>query len=271
MTPHAHAIRSPFGCVADLLDGLVSLERGFLRANDNRAAFASAYVESTQMIGSWLQSGRFHNHGHIDRYVVAFGNLYREALLDFEERPADAPRCWSIAFDAARSNHCSVVQALMLGINAHVNHDLPLAMIHADVDFECRSHTRDHALLNDALQAASPRVRKRVMETHPMGALAKSRFVGRFVDLLTTTMFRVARGNAWTTARALRGFPSDEQRRLMTARIDDRATAAAERILQAKRSLLLQMRTLGRGGSSNGSFMLGRAARLGDTVRAASS
>ncbi len=42
---------------------------------------------------------------------------------------ADRPRCWQASWDVAGDASLLIVQHLLLGINADVNHDLALAVV----------------------------------------------------------------------------------------------------------------------------------------------
>ena len=64
----------------------------------------------------------------VERWDVVFADLYLDAHdADVEGRVADVPRPWRLAFDADPG--LPPLRHVLLGINAHVNYDLPQALL----------------------------------------------------------------------------------------------------------------------------------------------
>ena len=61
----------------------------------------------------------------MERFADAFAALVHPS----PDRRGEVPRCWRAAFDVAGDSHLMIVQHLLLGINAHVNHDLPQVVV----------------------------------------------------------------------------------------------------------------------------------------------
>jgi hypothetical protein len=58
-----------------------------------------------------------------------FGDYYFAALKAYEQEPTAAPRVWQLAHDTTRERRAIGVQELLLGVNAHINHDLVLTLV----------------------------------------------------------------------------------------------------------------------------------------------
>lgn len=100
--------------------------------------FLSTYQHATQAVGEAVQTATFEDPGWVTRWNVAFANLYLTAL-DAELAGDDkASRPWRLAF--AASPDLPPLRHVLLGINAHVNYDLPQALLAviSDDDFSDR-------------------------------------------------------------------------------------------------------------------------------------
>jgi hypothetical protein len=67
-----------------------------------------------------VAAGAFADNVWVHRYAVAFANLYRKALDDYDAgRMQQVPKAWRLCFDTARDGSRLVLQDMLLGINAH--------------------------------------------------------------------------------------------------------------------------------------------------------
>ena len=100
----------------DLLPARLSHQRVFL----------STYQRTTKAVGDAISRAMFGDPGWVERWDVEFANLYLRAL-DAELAGAHVPRPWRLAF--AASPNLPPLRQVLLGINAHVNYDLPQALL----------------------------------------------------------------------------------------------------------------------------------------------
>jgi hypothetical protein len=218
--------------VDDVIDGLMMLERQLLAREDRRGLFVSVYLQSNLTIREWIVRDRFLEGARVSSCLVAFANTFREALSRYESGAYDAvPAPWRDAFAAAGANACSLFQHVMLGINAHINRDLPHALLDARVDVHCDRSVADHWRVGDALQAATPRVRERLAVLYERRLLLANSLFGRQIDRRVDLAFRGARAMAWTLAKALQAASTSAERATVSARIEMHASARARRIL----------------------------------------
>ena len=102
----------------------------------HRAVFASTYLRTTRAVGAAIADARFEDPEWVRRWDVAFAQEYLDAHdADRDGRTADVPRPWRLAFAAPAD--LPPLRHVLLGINAHVNYDLPPAMLAviSDEDF----------------------------------------------------------------------------------------------------------------------------------------
>lgn len=116
--------------------------------------FLGTYQRTTAAVGKALDDGLFEDPAWVGRWDVAFAKLYLEAL-DAYLSGAPPSRPWRLAFDAPPK--LPGLAHVLLGLNAHVNYDLPQALLAviSDADFIDRSlmasRRRDHERIDVVL------------------------------------------------------------------------------------------------------------------------
>lgn len=227
-------LRDEYRTVGDVALGLEGLEAYCLPARDLRGVFASAYLHITREIGRRIDSQSFRNAEWTARYLICFGNLYRKALLLYEEGDNERiPKPWRIAFDAARDGRGLIIQHLTLGINAHINHDLPLALVEAGIDPSRSDKYADHTAVNDVLEAATQGLKSTVADTYAPVLHRFDRMFGRLDDEITNFSIPKAREHAWNFAVALSTARDDDERVCLHRMLEDQAAVLARLILSS--------------------------------------
>lgn len=141
--------------VDEFLSALVALEMELLEREDARAVFAATYRVLTTHAIDDLGEGVFEDEEWAVALTLAFGNLYRQAFLDYETGNFVAlPRAWWVAFDAAERESVTVFQHALLGINAHVNRDLAYAIAAVTPRNERDQRLADYLRTNDLVIGA---------------------------------------------------------------------------------------------------------------------
>ena len=100
-----------------------------LPAGDARRFFHSTYLRTTRAVADEIDQGGFLDGAWLERWDIAFAQLYLDALdADLRGDPVPAP--WRIAFDVARDRpELPPLRHILLGMNAHINYDLPQALV----------------------------------------------------------------------------------------------------------------------------------------------
>jgi hypothetical protein len=121
-----------------------------LAADDASGHFPAMYARVTERVHLAVSSGRFDDADGMIRFARAFADRY----LHPRAGRSAVPACWQAAWDVSGDSSLLVVQHLLLGINAHVNHDLALAVVEvADADGDLASIRPDFDAVNDTLAA----------------------------------------------------------------------------------------------------------------------
>lgn len=99
------------------------------QACDPNAVFALMYLVTTYNVRAHIEQGYFANNTYLSLITVAFAQLYLEAYDAWERGELDeVPPAWQEAFDWAASGQSSITEDQFLGMNAHINYDLSIAI-----------------------------------------------------------------------------------------------------------------------------------------------
>lgn len=197
-------VAEPFDSVADAHRRLCALERVFYERGDRRGPFLAIYSRVTEEVGREIDAGSFNDPAWVESYLVAFADLYRQALRCFEtgdlETLADP---WQVAFESARRGNSLVAQDAVLGINAHVNYDLALALTTVGVGPEREQKYADHCAVNAILRRLVDEVQDRLADRYAPGLSDVDESLGRLDEALSFVALSEGRDTAWRAAVAL--------------------------------------------------------------------
>jgi len=124
--------------IDDVIERMTVLAAELRRDGDRRLAFHGTYLRTTQAVAAALRAGAFEDADWVDRWDVAFAQLYLD-VLDAGRRGDPVPEPWAVAFAAAADQpDLPTVRHVLLGMNAHINYDLPQALLAviSDAEFE---------------------------------------------------------------------------------------------------------------------------------------
>jgi hypothetical protein len=143
----ADAVVAVVGEMQSRLDALTA-DRESLRE------FLGTYQRTTLAVGKAVDDGLFEDAEWVERWDVVFAELYLDAL-DAHLSGGMPSRPWRLAFDAPAE--LPALRHVLLGINAHVNYDLPQALLGviSDDDFAdpalMERRRRDHERIDGVL------------------------------------------------------------------------------------------------------------------------
>ncbi len=217
----------------DVVSCFSTLERKFNEKQDKRAIFTTAYLTITRAMKEAIEARRFGDDEWVDIYLRSFARLYMEALRAYEEGNMErVPRAWRVAFDLAAAREGLVIQHLVLGINAHVNHDLPFALVNAGIDPDRPRRYDDHTSVNLVLGATLDALQDHVERLYSPVLRLFDNILGRWDDEFSFMMVRNARENAWQACLQLVGAQSDDEREVARQQVNEASGALAEMIVR---------------------------------------
>src|SRR5215471_18888543 len=124
--------------IDDVIERMTVLADELRRDGDARLAFHATYLRTTQAVAAALRAWAFEDTDWVDRWDVAFARFYLDAL-DASRRGDPVPAPWAVAFAvSAAQPDLPAVRHVLLGMNAHINYDLPQALLAviSDAEFE---------------------------------------------------------------------------------------------------------------------------------------
>jgi hypothetical protein len=120
-----------------MIDALIVRMQALLEslqaADDPRQYFHATYLRTTIAVAKAIRGGGFADPSWAERWDVTFANLYLDAL-EAATSGRQPTRPWQIAFGAPRD--LPALNHVLLGMNAHINFDLPQALIAVITDEE---------------------------------------------------------------------------------------------------------------------------------------
>lgn len=189
-----------------LLQVLEARERELAERGDPGVAFAAAYVVVTQRLRAAHRDGRFQDPDWIERYATRFGERYLGALEAWQSgRRGAIPAAWRMAFEAAENG--SVLASLLLGLSAHINHDLPLVLAECIADGQEAQQAEDFQTALQVVASAIDPIQRRVGVRYGRGLLVLDLMALRLDEAVTYWIIRAWRQRGWARAIELRDNP----------------------------------------------------------------
>jgi hypothetical protein len=189
-------------------DVLALMQRidGVLPNGDGLKWFNLLYMRVTQQVDSSPPPGDWENSTWLTRLDVVFARFYFTAILNGFNNPANVPSSWQALFEARFRPGIERIQFALAGMNAHINHDLALALLQTDTELnllpgKTSPEHDDFERVNGILEAVLPQALE-FLATGILGELAQD--TGKIGRLLAMLNVRVARDLAWDFGDHLR-------------------------------------------------------------------
>jgi hypothetical protein len=202
-----------------------------LPAADGLACFNRMYLEVTRQVNSRLGQGFFADPAFMTHLDVAFASLYFDAA-DAAGDPAAVPLAWRPLVEQRANTGIEPVQFALAGMNAHINHDLPLALVSTCAALATSpgagAHFADYQKVDQLLDAAEQSVRQS-FETEPEFAVDQHLIAVN--NLIGNWTINSARDLAWNNCLLLWEIRDDPIARALLADSLAGSAALASRLL----------------------------------------
>ncbi len=233
MDPAAPAPAPPAQSIDDVVARLESIDAA-LPAGDGVACFNRMYLEVTSGVRDRVGQGFFGDPAFVSRLDVVFANLYFAAVDALSGPPNGLPVAWQPLLAARGTPGIEPIQFALAGMNAHINHDLPLAVVTTCTDLktapEDGCHHDDYTKVDALLNASVESVRQ---SFEPPEVVIIDQHVAAVANIIDNWSINAAREVAWDTAVALWDVRDFElATRLLTGSL-------ARTVAMASRGLLL--------------------------------
>lgn len=192
--------------------------------------FPAVYRVTTARVRAGIQNGSFVDGARMERLATTFANRYLAALDAAAAGGGVGPaRAWQVTFAAATRQHTMMLQHVLLGMNAHINFDLPLAVLAAANGGKIADLEQDFQAINSILASLLEPVQAVIDRFSPLLNIL-DQVGGRSDEELVTFSINTARDESWHEATRL-ADESAEQRARSILSLDRRVALLAERII----------------------------------------
>jgi Family of unknown function (DUF5995) len=197
----------PPSTIPEVIARLQEIETAAPRT-DGVACFARLYRQVTEGVDAEVAGRGFEDGRFLERLDVCFAGLFFDALEAYERDPTSAPSAWVPLFEQRSRRGVTPLQFALAGMNAHINRDLPVALVTtcSELGLELHEGSPEQADF-ERVNVLLAQVEAKIKHLYLSGWLA---FVDRIVHRLhriddIVAMWNVgrARDAAWTNGHAL--------------------------------------------------------------------
>jgi hypothetical protein len=213
---------------------LAAVAAELLRRGDGRAAFPDVYGIITRRVCESVALGDralFLEPRFISRLAGRFCERYLQTLgWSLSLCPQDAS-AWEIAYAAGDHGRTPPIQAVLLGLSAHINFDLAIGIYRTIVELggkgdpeRLRRYRHDHDAVNDLLRASVPEAFDHLITLHHCETAAL--LFRRAYALSEWTAMRVLtswRARVWEDAMTLLNARHEGERERVIAELERRS------------------------------------------------
>ncbi|WP_282088900.1 DUF5995 family protein [Streptomyces tendae] len=195
---HCEQVPTAALTVATVLSRMRALDAA-LPARDGVAVFNRVYLAVTETVALHIDGGRFADASAATALDVRFAERYLTAV-DAAEEDRRPPACWRPLFQFRRHPGVRPLQFALAGINAHIGHDLALAVVDTCRTLGCEPVELEDEFdrVGDLLVSLEERIRDELMPGPDLLQIADP-----LTHLLGSWSLERAREATWATARAL--------------------------------------------------------------------
>lgn len=262
----------------DINEAISCMRKGlnyFHECDDQRAIFLRLYYIMTlevhaaiNQLGVYKRKNIFLDPVWMERLSGQFASLYFQSLTTFEREPSpEIERAWKIAHKVAMEKSSTVVQNAVLGINAHINYDLPYAIFlnirkHKDSENDLTLQKRkfDHDQVNNLLIRCINPIQDVLARDYGWGIFLLDRAAVQLDEKLAETGLKYYRQRVWLDALSFVSTENDEEEHIVREKINWESYKVAQVLAGPspwQRILWLPERLLGLPGSLLGKWRFG--------------
>ena len=218
------------GCIDTTVDRLQGLRDEL--GCDHRGVFATTYLELTKAIRTLLddEPNIVTDPEYLYTEDALFANFYFDEIADWEQGGEVAP-AWRIALHQAERGQITGAQEMLLGINAHVQNDMPFVIAALGVrEPDGDSRKPDHDAMNEALNRGYEQVVEAVRARFdPTMSITNTKLV-TLDNIGGLELARIWRELVWRNAERLLKAPTEAKRADVARSIEANAALWAQGI-----------------------------------------
>jgi hypothetical protein len=171
---------------------------------DGLSCFNRVYLDITRQVKGQVTAGFFADAAWLGHLDVVFANIYFSAVNAVTQTPHNLPEAWAPLLESRLEAGIYPIQFALAGLNAHINHDLAIAVVHTCVDLgsapDAASHHDDYQKVDAILDGCEQAIRQSFESEAFRSADQRARAV---LNLVSNWSLNSARDGAWDTAVGL--------------------------------------------------------------------
>jgi hypothetical protein len=217
-------------CIDTEIDRLTALRDRL--GCDHRAVFATTYLELTRELRRTLDTdpGLIRDQDYLYTEDALFADMHFDSF-DAWEAGRPVPPAWRIAFGQAASGQITGAQEMLLGINAHVQNDMPFLIASLGVRApDGQTRKPDHDAVNEVLNRAYEPVVTAIRQRYDPSIGVTNPDLLPVDDIGGLEVVRVWRELVWRNAERLLDAKTDAQRLAVASQIQANAALWAQSI-----------------------------------------
>lgn len=224
--------------INNLLQRMTNEYSGWENAGDQRHVFLHCYTLMSRNMYLSIQKKHFSDPDWVSILLVRFSDYYFDALDLYQSNHSNVPSVWKQAHDAAKNSDTHVLQNLLLGVNAHINYDLPLAL------YDCMEHEwlhfqkdnielrkNDHDLVNRIISNSIDDVQDSIIKPISPTLAVLDKLMGRMDEWLLSKMIISWRSDVWNISQLLLEAQTPELREEIRQRQEHQVLKRGEQLI----------------------------------------
>jgi hypothetical protein len=216
--------------IQNVLEQLDVIINESIATNSRLGLFAYIYRRTTSEIASEIALGHFEDNQRLETMDVAFANLYLDAYRAYKN-DQHVSSAWAYAFDHADES-LTILQHIMLGMNAHINLDLGVATATTMSGQKILDIEADFNKVNDILFQIINELQDRLSRVSPLMFILDLLGKNKDEKIIDFSM-RKAREQSWNSANLLWSLGEDQNEEAINS-IDHLVLKISERIKAPK-------------------------------------
>ena len=226
----------PAKMIDEVLEELDRIIEYTIVENNYLGIFAYVYRRTTAQIKEAIHENQFENNERMQQMDVAFANLYLTAYQRYTNNQ-ECSASWEVAF-SSKFEKITIIQHLMLGMNAHINMDLGIAAATFTPGLSMPALKNDFMKVNQILNDLTNEMQNRIAKVSRLMVLLD--WMGKNTDELIVNFSMVkAREQAWNLACVLSNANDAERESVIEN--TDQTIAGLGTIIKSPPGKLLKM------------------------------
>ena len=178
--------------------------------------FPALYNKVTRKVKEGIKNGDFDDGPRMEKLDVIFAKRYIDSYFQYiEGKPTTLS--WDVSYKTNLKYWPIVLQHLLIGMNAHINLDLGIAVVEVMKGKNLDTIHNDFNKINEILSSLVTNVQKDLGDIWPMLKIIL-KLTGKIDDLIVDFSMELARDGAWKFATRLFDTPEEEKAQFIECR-----------------------------------------------------